>query len=395
MAKVKEEKKVTKKVDLLEGVAESLSKSMAKKFKNSSSYGWTNIDDDGVIKSYVSTGCTELDLAVSNIANGGLPCGRLTILYGPEQSGKSLIVAHLLANTQKKGGVAMFADAEVAYHAEYFKAVGVDASNKDYWMYTHNNKLEELLTWIEDGIAYIRERDANIPITVALDSFAACVTEGEMSGDFSKKGYNTDKSIIITSALNRLITMIWEQNVCFVITNQVRSKMNAQAFEDPWRMPGGQALPHYASVIIRLRKSKSISIVNKFGVKREVGREATATTEKNRLTGPHIRVSFNIYYDRGIDDYLSMVKNMGVYKIGNVKAGWITYTHDGVEYKENGAKAFSNILRKNPEVFEAIKEEFSTKYITHYKMTDADFENEIIESKMVDDEDDTEDDDQL
>jgi hypothetical protein len=215
---------------------------------------------------------------------------------------------------------------------------------------------------------------------------ASCITDAEEEKEYGVAGYNTSKSIIMTNALAKLISIIVNQEVCFVVTNQVRSKMNVQMFEDPWRMPGGQALPHYASIIVRLKKSKAITVTNKYGMKREIGREAVAVTEKNRLTSPHIKVTFNIYYDRGIDDYVSLAKNAVAYKIASAKGAWVEYG----DIKVNGVKELAKVLKENDKLKIEIYNKFADVYKMHYNYDQTELETETIEKDFDADDEGTE-----
>ncbi len=148
----------------------------------------TNVDG------WVSTGCAMLDVAISNRPYGGLPVGRIVEVTGLEQSGKSLLSAHLLAETQKLGGVAVLIDTETAVSREFLEAIGVDVSKL---LYVSADSVEQIFDFTETIIEKVRQTDKNKLVTIVTDSVAAASTKTELAADYGKDGYATDKAIII------------------------------------------------------------------------------------------------------------------------------------------------------------------------------------------------------
>lgn len=354
-------------------LGDALTKTLNKKFKDSPTPITMTGDVEPITKvtDWIPTGCDMLDLSISNDIVGGYPCGRVSILYGKEQSGKSLLGAHALASTQKLGGLAVYIDAEFAFHEGFFNAVGVDTRDSNKWLYVPQNQLEVILEFIDQLIATARELDKKRLITIVLDSFIATHTVEEAKGDFANKGYNTSKSILIGNGLNRLVQTIATENVCLIVTNQVRQKMNAQPFENPWRMPGGQSLPHYASLTVELTATMNIMAeVN--GVKRVVGRQTKAKIVKNRLGPPLSTVSFDVYYDRGVDNYGAYLEYMKQYGIGKFAGAYITYvTEAGEEYRSNGKAEFVKLLGDRPALVDEIKQKICEKHVMQYRDVDS------------------------
>ncbi len=136
------------------------------------------------IKEFISTGSTLLDLAISNRPNGGIAVGRISELNGLESSGKSLVGAHLLAETQKKGGVAVYIDTETAVSQDFLKVIGVDINNM---LYLHLETVEDIFAAVEEIVAKVRESDKDRLVTILVDSLAAASTNVEMEADFDKK----------------------------------------------------------------------------------------------------------------------------------------------------------------------------------------------------------------
>ena len=201
------------------------------------------------IRGFVSTGSTILDLAVANKPNGGIAVGRITEINGLEGSGKSLIGAHALADTQKQGGVAVYIDTESAVSEEFLRAIGVDTKSM---LYVHIDTVEDIFDTIETIVTKIRESNKDKLVTILVDSLAAASTKIEMDADFDKDGYATQKAIIISKAMRKVTQMIARQKVCLVFTNQLRQKLGVM-FGDPWTTSGGKALPFHASTRIRLK----------------------------------------------------------------------------------------------------------------------------------------------
>ena len=278
------------------------------------------------IKDFVSTGSTMLDLAISNKSNGGIAVGRITELNGLESSGKSLLGAHMLAETQKKGGVAVYIDTETAVSTEFLTAIGVDVESM---LYLHLETVEDIFAAIEEITAKVRESDKDRLVTILVDSLAAASTKVEMEADFDKDGWATSKAIVISKAMRKITQMIGRQRIALVFTNQLRQKLGVM-FGDPWTTSGGKALPFHASTRIRLKNTGQI----KDKKNNTIGMKMKAQVIKNRLGPPMRHADFELYFETGIDDFGSWLKVMKEHKL--VKSGGAWYTmndHQGNELK--------------------------------------------------------------
>ena len=226
------------------------------------------------IKDFVSTGSTMLDLAISNKPNGGVAVGRITELNGLESSGKSLLGAHILAETQKKGGVAVYIDTETSVSTEFLGAIGV---NVDSMLYLHLETIEDIFSAIEEIVAKVRESDKDRLVTILVDSLAAATTKVELEADFDKDGWATAKAIIISKAMRKITQMIGRQKIALVFTNQLRQKLGVM-FGDPWTTSGGKALPFHASTRIRLKNVGQIKDAKKntIGINHKLVKQAGA-----------------------------------------------------------------------------------------------------------------------
>ena len=145
------------------------------------------------IKDFVSTGSSMLDLAISNRTNGGIAVGRITEINGLESSGKSLLGAHILAETQKKGGVAVYIDTETSVSQEFMEVIGLDLNKM---LYLHLETVEDIFEAIEEIVTKVRESDKDRMVTILVDSLAAASTKVELEADFDKDGWATAKAII-------------------------------------------------------------------------------------------------------------------------------------------------------------------------------------------------------
>ena len=325
------------------------------------------LDDDSAptnVDGWVSTGCAMLDVAISNRPYGGLPVGRIVEITGLEQSGKSLVSAHLLAETQKQGGVAVLIDTETAVSREFLEAIGVDVSKL---LYVSADSVEQIFDMTETIIEKVRETSKDRLVTIVTDSVAAASTTTEMASDYGKDGYATDKAIIISKAMRKITNMIGRQKILLVYTNQLRQKMNAMPFGDPWTTSGGKALAFHASVRLRLKGTGQIKM-KIGGNDKIVGMKVRCQVVKNRMGPPLRSTDFEIYFDRGIDNYGSWLKVMKDNKIVKQAGAWYSYidTDTGEELKFQ-SKDFIDIMEEREEIREQIYKKICEVQILEYK----------------------------
>ena len=305
-----------------------LADSLNKKFKDYKvAYfldGTDNTPTD--VKEFISTGSTMLDLAISNRPEGGIAVGRITELNGLESSGKSLVGAHLLAETQKKGGVAVYIDTETAVSEEFLGVIGVDINSM---LYLHLETVEDIFEAIEEIVTKVRESDKDRLVTILVDSLAAATTKVELNADYDKDGWATSKAIVISKAMRKITQLIGRQRVALVFTNQLRQKLGVM-FGDPWTTSGGKALPFHASTRVRLKNKGQI----KDNKKNVIGMTILAQVIKNRLGPPLRKAEFPLYFESGVDDegsWLQVLKDHNCVKVGGA---WYTMKdHNGEEIK--------------------------------------------------------------
>ena len=295
-------------------LATLLADSLNKKFKDFKAAHFLNGQEETPtdLTEWISTGSSLLDLAISNRPNGGFPVGRIVELQGMEASGKSLIIAHTLANTQKKGGLAVYIDTENALSEEFLRAVGVDVSNM---LYVPLETIEDAFEAIENIIETVRKSSKDRLVTIALDSVSAATTKIEQDADYDKDGWATAKAIVMSKAMRKITSIIGKQRVLFLCTSQLREKMGVM-FGDKYTTSGGKALGFHASCRIRL---KGVGKLKSGTGKTEqiIGVQTEAQVIKNRMGPPFKKATFDIYFNSGIDDYnswLALKKDYGVIK---------------------------------------------------------------------------------
>ena len=320
-------------------LASSLADNLNKQFKDTKvAYFLDGSDTTPTdIKDFVSTGSTLLNLAISNKPNGGIAVGRITEINGLESSGKSLIGAHILAETQRKKGVAVYMDTETSVSREFLETIGIDVSNM---LYIHLETIEDIFEAIEQIVVKIRESDKDRLVTILVDSLAAATTKVELEADFEKDGWATSKAIIISKAMRKITQMIGRQKIALVFTNQLRQKLGVM-FGDPWTTSGGKALPFHASTRIRLKNLGQIKDTKK----NTIGMKMRAQVIKNRLGPPMRHADFNLYFESGIDDDGSWLQVLKDHKLLKQGGAWYTMTNQNGEELKFQSKDWSEQLK--------------------------------------------------
>lgn len=360
--------------ELVELLANELNK--ANKDGGKIAYFLDEQENPAEISDWISTGSSILDLAISNRPHGGLPVGKMVEFNGLEGTGKSLLSAHVVADTQKKGGIAVVIDTENAAAPEFWKSLGVDLSKL---LYVQCETVEDIFEKMEQMIGIVRKSNKDRILTIIVDSVAAASTKVELESDHGKDGYATGKSIIISKAMRKITTMIGRQKVLTVFTNQLRQNINAMAFGDKYVVSGGKSLAYHCSVRVRLNNTGKLKKGEEV-----IGNECKAVVVKNRMGPPQRQASFDIYFDSGIADYGSWIK---VLKENNlVKQGGAYYTYkkdDGTEWKFQ-SKDFVSTMKNDKVLNEEIYMKICDSVIMKYK----DPNSIIVDDAVVDTDED-------
>ena len=330
---------------------------------------------------WVSTGSPMLDLAISNRPHGGLPVGRITEITGLEGSGKSLLAAHAIADTQKKGGLGVYIDTENAMNQDFLEAIGVDVNKM---LYVPLETVEDIFEAIDSIIESVRASDKKKLVTIVVDSVAGASTKVEISADYDQAGYATQKAIIISKAMRKVTNLIGRERISLIFTNQLRTRMGV-SFGDPWTTSGGKAIASHSSCRLRLKVMGQLK--SKIGgVDQVVGIKTRAQVVKNRMGPPLRSVDYDIYFDSGIDNYGSWLNMMKNYKLVGQSGAWYTYadTETGEEIKFQ-AKNFEELLAERPELKESLYQQICDAYIMSYKTTVAAANIDNVELTNFDD----------
>ena len=332
---------------------------------------------------WVSTGSPMLDLAIANRPHGGLPVGRITEITGLEGSGKSLLAAHAIADTQRKGGLGVYIDTENALNQDFLEAIGVDIKRM---LYVPLETIEDIFEAIDSIIESIRAADGDKKklVTIVVDSVAGASTKVEISADYDQAGYATQKAIIISKAMRKVTNLIGRERISLIFTNQLRTRMGV-SFGDPWTTSGGKAIAFHSSCRIRLKQMGQLK-AKVGGVEQIVGIKTRAQVVKNRMGPPLRSIDFDIYFDSGIDNYGSWLEMMKTYKIVNQSGAWYTYvdTETGEELKLQ-AKNFEELIESRANLKETIYQTICDTYIMSYKESSAQSNIDNIELTGFDD----------
>ncbi len=276
----------------------------------------------------IPTGALSLDLA---LGVGGIPRGRVTEIYGPESSGKTTLCQHIIAEAQKRGGIAAFIDVEHALDPGYAARCGVDVEN----LYISQPDTGEQALEIAEALV----RSGAIDVVV-VDSVAALVPRAEIEGEMGDAHMGL-QARLMSQALRKLSGAVKQSNTAFIFTNQLRQKIGVM-FGNPETTTGGMALRFYASVRLDMRRVQAIKEGGEV-----IGNRTKVTVKKNKVAPPFRVAEFDIMYNEGISkagDILDIAVEMGV-----VEKRGSFYSH-GETRLGQGRENAKSFLRENPEM---------------------------------------------
>lgn len=291
----------------------------------------------------ISTGSLGLDIA---LGVGGFPKGRVIEIYGPESSGKTTLAIHAIAESQKKGGIAAFIDAEHAFDRSYAESLGVDCENL---LISQPDNGEQALEITENLI-----RSGAIDVIV-IDSVAALVPRSEIEGEMgdSKMGM---QARLMSQALRKLTATIGRTGCCCIFINQLREKIGVM-FGNPETTTGGNALKFYATMRLDIRRAGS-ALKDKEG--NVVGNQVKVKVVKNKLAPPFRIATFDIMFGHGISKSGEMV-DLGVdLEVVQKSGSWFSYNGTKIAQGRDGAKLF---IEDNPEMAAEIEAKIKEKML--------------------------------
>ncbi len=287
----------------------------------------------------ISTGSLSLDLA---LGVGGVPCGRVIEVFGPEASGKTTLTLHIVANAQKSGGTAAFIDVEHALDPDYAKMLGV---NLDSLLVNQPDTGEQALE-----IAELLTRSNAIDVIV-VDSVAALVPRAELEGQMGDS-HVALQARLMSQALRKLTSVISKSRTCLIFINQIREKIGVM-FGNPETTPGGRALKFYSSVRIDIRRIGSL----KDG-ERIIGNRVRAKIAKNKVAAPFRKAEFDIMFNQGISRSGNVI-DLGVEEQVIEKSGtWFSYGEMRLGQGRENSKKF---IDSKPELLQEIEQAIAKK----------------------------------
>lgn len=296
----------------------------------------------------IPTGSLSLDIA---LGLGGIPKGRIIEIYGPESSGKTTVTLHMIAEVQKRGGIAGFIDAEHALDPVYAKNIGVDVDNL-YISQPDNGEqaLEITETMVRSGAIDI----------VVVDSVAALVPKAEIDGDMGDSHVGL-QARLMSQALRKLTAVISKSNCTVIFINQLREKVGVM-FGNPETTTGGRALKFYSSVRLDVRRIEALKQSGE-----TIGNRTRVKVVKNKIAPPFKEAEFDIIFGEGISTVGDILDLAADANIVNKSGAWYAYEGNKIGQGRENTKQY---LKEHPEMLDEIEQ----KVRTHYGLqgTDAD-----------------------
>ena len=288
----------------------------------------------------VPTGSLSLDIA---LGAGGVPKGRIVEIYGPESSGKTTVALHMVAEVQKRGGIAGFIDAEHALDPVYARNIGVDIDNL-YISQPDNGEqaLEITETMVRSGAVDI----------VIVDSVAALVPKAEIEGDMGDSHVGL-QARLMSQALRKLTSVVSKTNCIVIFINQLREKIGVM-FGNPETTTGGRALKFYASVRLDVRRTEALKQGGEV-----IGNHTKVKVVKNKIAPPFKEAEFDIMFGQGIStigDILDLAANCGIV---NKSGAWYAYNDAKIGQGRETAKQY---LKENHQICDEIERKVRAYY---------------------------------
>lgn len=287
----------------------------------------------------IPTGAIALDLA---LGVGGVPCGRVIEIFGPESSGKTTLTLSIIAQCQKLKGTCAFIDAEHAFDSAYAKKLGV---NLDDLLISQPDTGEQALEITE---MLVRSNAVDL---IVVDSVAALVPKAEIEGEMGQSHVGL-QARLMSQALRKLTATISKSKSCLIFINQLREKIGVM-FGNPETTPGGRALKFYSSVRLDIRRIAQIKKGEEI-----VGGRVRVKVVKNKVAAPFKQAEFDLMYDEGVSKIGSILDMAETLEITKQSGSWVLYGDEKLGQGRENAKAF---LRENPKLLSEIEKKVIEK----------------------------------
>lgn len=307
-----------------EELRKSVSSSLKKKKSGTKVYLLGDPDVGSLVKYVIPTSMPSLN----KIIGGGIPCGRVTEIYGEESNGKSTLVADIMASVQRMGGIAVIVDSEQVFHPDRATALGVNVKDIVYFdAVTAEAAFEAIETVLE------QLQDYDNQILIVWDSIGASTTNAELEGEMQDQQMGV-KARVLNKGIRRMLGKI-TQNVAVVFVNQIRSKIGGMGYGPQQEGTGGIALRYAASLRLQLKYVGKIVVDEK-----QIGIQCKATTLKNKVCPPQKSSTFSIFFDGRVEDSDFLLDLLIKTDLIQQSGAWYQYK----DQKKFMRKEFKNIL---------------------------------------------------
>src|SRR3989344_1810518 len=281
----------------------------------------------------IPTGSLSLDLA---LGVGGVPRGRIVEIYGPESSGKTTLAMHIIAEAQKKGGLAAFIDAEHAFDPEYGRRIGI---NLDNLLISQPDYGEQALAIAETLVR------SNAVDVIVIDSVAALVPKAELEGEMGEPQMGLHARLM-SQALRKITAIVSKSKTCVIFINQIRMKIGVM-FGNPETTTGGMALKFYSSVRLDIRRIGALKQGDQI-----IGNRTRVKVVKNKVAPPFKEVEFDILYGEGISKEGELLDLGEQHQVLEKSGTWYGYKGEKIGQGRDTARLF---LRENPTIAHKIE----------------------------------------
>jgi recombination protein RecA len=292
---------------------------------------------------------------LDKLLNGaGIPCGRLTEIFGPAHIGKSSLLDHIFAQVQKDGGIAILADTEVSRDMKYSAAIGVDTAKMQYLAFSNPiPTIEDVILAVMDSIKFWKEKYPETPVVIGWDALGGTATADEVE-KFDTDGKTKPGAAAKTMAMakRQLIPALGGTNIAFVVINHTYEKINMMGVGKKRETYGGEAVRLAASIRMEMHHVMNGRLKDSQGV--VLGHKVGARLVKNRLGNPNVECEFAIIPGKGIDNTWTLFDDLKGAGLITTSGSWGSFNLEGDIQKFQGFNGFTRIMVDHPETFQKL-----------------------------------------